>query len=247
MKFITTAQVVLRIAVIIALAELLIMLVLAVLPHHFDPYTEAVIDTIALILLAAPPIFIWVIKPFVDARDAALAQISRLAHLDPLTQLANRRLLSKHLEKTIGSINRHRIYGALLLLDLDEFKSINDTHGHDAGDAVLVAVANCMQSVTRTEDVLGRLGGDEFIVLISGLGADRNVARTKVSHIAEKLITCAAIPVEHKGKRLQIHISIGIRILGPEKLSVETAIRDADTAMYRAKKAGGKRIAFFED
>lgn len=92
----TIKLVIVRIAVIIATAEFLVMLVLGSIPHEAGTYSEAVLDTVLLAALSIPPIYIWVIKPFVIARDEALAQISHLAHVDPLTQLANRRLLSKH-------------------------------------------------------------------------------------------------------------------------------------------------------
>ncbi|MEK6770266.1 MAG: GGDEF domain-containing protein [Pseudomonadota bacterium] len=247
MKLLTTKQVVIRITVIIAVVELLIMLVLAVIPHKLNSYTEAVLDVILLIVLSTPPIFIWVIKPFVIARDEALAQISHLAHIDPLTQLANRRLLTRHLERTIAGIARHKVYGALLLLDLDGFKPINDAYGHDAGDAVLVEIAKRMQSITRPDDVVGRLGGDEFVVLINHLDADKRIAHKKVLRIAEKLRqSIINSPIDYNGKKLRIGASIGIRLLGIEELDVETAIREADIAMYRAKQAGGKCVDFFE-
>lgn len=133
------------------------MLVLGAVPHEASTHSEAFLDAASLVLLSTPPIYWWVIKPFVDARDEALAQVSHLAHVDPLTQLANRRLLSKHLQRAVAGIVRHRIYGALLLLDLDGFKLINDAHGHDAGDAVLVEIAKRMQSITRSEDIVARL------------------------------------------------------------------------------------------
>lgn len=246
MKLLTTKQVVIRIAAIISTAEILIMLVLGVIPHEANTYSEAVLDAVLLVVLSTPPIYIWVIKPFVIARDEALAQISHLAHVDPLTQLANRRLLSRHLEKTVAGIVRHKIYGALLLLDLDGFKPINDVHGHDAGDAVLVEIAKRMQSITRTEDVVARLGGDEFVVLISHLDVDERIAHDKASRIAKKLIGLVNKPFDFNGETLHVGASIGIRLLGFEELDAETAIRDADIAMYRAKQAGKGRAVFFE-
>lgn len=246
MKLLTTKQVVLRIAVIISSAEFSIMLILGAIPHEANAYLEAVLDVASLVLLSTPPIYIWVIKPFVDARDEAHAQISHLAHVDPLTQLANRRLLSKHLEKAIAGIIRHKIYGALLLLDLDGFKPINDAHGHDAGDAVLVEIAKRLQSITRSEDVVGRLGGDEFVVLINHLDVDERTAHGKASRIAKKLINLVNKPFDFNGKTLHVGVSIGIRLLGFEELNTETAISEADIAMYRAKQAGRGCAVFFE-
>ena len=112
MKPLTRKQVVVRIAIIISFAEFLIMLLLQVIPYGAGPYSEAVLDAALLAVLSIPAIYIWVIKPFVDARDKALAQVSRLALTDPVTQLANRRLISKHLGKLITGSVRHKDYGA---------------------------------------------------------------------------------------------------------------------------------------
>jgi diguanylate cyclase (GGDEF)-like protein len=246
MPTLTIKQVILRIVIIISSAEFLIMLVLGVIPHEVSTFFEAVLDVASLVLLSTPPIYIWVIKPFVDARDEALAQISHLAYVDPLTQLANRRLLSKHLEKVVAGVIRHKVYGALLLLDLDGFKPINDAYGHDAGDAVLVEVVKRMQSIARSEDIVARIGGDEFVVLISHLDVGERVAHDKALRIAKKLINLVNNPLHFHGKTLHLGVSIGIRLLGFEELDTETAIREADIAMYRAKQAGGGCAVFFE-
>jgi len=205
-----------------------------------------VIDTILLAILAAPLIYVWVIEPFVSARDASLTEVKRLAFTDPLTHLANRRLISDHLGKAIAGSVRHRDYGAVLLIDLDGFKPINDTYGHQAGDAILVEVAERLQSSVRSEDVVGRLGGDEFIVLIHRLGADRQIANQKVLRLVGKLIETVNKPFGINGQHLHVGVSIGIRLLGLEEMDTEAAIREADMAMYRAKQAGRGRAVVFE-
>jgi len=222
------------------------MLFLGFVHHAANAYLAAVIDVVSLVLLTTPPIYIWVIKPFVTAHDEALAQISHLAHIDPLTQLANRRLLSNHFQKAIASINRYKIYGALLLLDLDGFKPINDVHGHDAGDAVLVEIANRLQSMMRSDDVVGRLGGDEFVVLVNHLDVDEGAAHDKALHIANKLILLVTMPLEFNGKTLSVAASIGIRLLSFEELKIEKALSEADIALYRAKQAGKGCAVFFK-
>ncbi|MGD8477953.1 MAG: GGDEF domain-containing protein [Burkholderiales bacterium] len=244
-KALSTHQVVIRIAIIIAVMESLIMLVLESIPHETDAYAEAIADTGLLIIFSIPAIFLWVIKPFVTARDHALARISHLAHVDPLTQLANRRMLSTHLEKAIASMIRHGMYGALLLLDLDGFKPVNDAHGHNVGDALLVEIAARMQSVTRSEDVVARLGGDEFVVLIGYLDVDEQRARYKASLVAENLIELVSKPFDYEGTSLQVGASIGIRLLGTENTDPDTAISQADRAMYQAKQTGRGRAVFF--
>jgi len=246
-KPLSTGQVVIRIAIIISAFESLIMLALGSIPHEANPYSEAVVDTCLLIVFSIPAIFLWVIRPFVRARDEALAQISHLAHVDPLTQLANRRLLLKHLEKTIAAISRHKMYGALLLLDLDNFKPVNDLHGHNAGDALLVEIARRMLSLTRSEDVVARLGGDEFLVLVTYLDLDKGRAGDKASLIARNLIDRVSKPFDYHGTPLQVTASIGIRMLGHDDVDPETAISQADRAMYQAKQAGRACAVFFED
>lgn len=242
----TTKHVIIRIAIIIAVFELFIMLMLRLIPHESGTYSEAAFDTLLLTILSTPAIYIWVIKPFVSARDNALAQINHLAYTDPLTQLANRRFVSKHLGKIISNSIRHKNYGAVLLIDLDEFKPVNDNHGHDAGDAILVEIATRLQSNVRSEDVVGRLGGDEFIVLIHHLGSDEQIAHNASLQIAEKLINIINKPFNFCGKSLQLSASIGIHLLGFERLDTETAINKADAAMYRAKKAGKGCATFFK-
>ena len=179
---------VIRIVTIIATVEFLIMLLLGVVPLGVSIYSEAFIDLVLLALLSTPLIYVWVINPFVTARDEALSQIKHLAHTDSLTQLPNRRLLSIHLEKLIAGAVRHKIRGAALILDLDGFKDVNDTHGHDAGDEVLFEIAKRLRANTRSEDVAGRLGGDEFFILVQHLDGDERTARDTALWVAEKLV-----------------------------------------------------------
>jgi len=246
MKLITTKQVVVRIATVISSAELLIMLLLRAIPHEAGTYSEAILDAALLVVLSTPAIYIWVIKPFVDARDEVLAQISHLALTDPITQLGNRRFISKHLGNIIAGSVRHKDHGAVLLIDLDGFKFVNDSYGHEAGDALLVEIAKRLQSIVRSEDVVGRLGGDEFIVLLQRLGGDERIAHDRALRLAEKLIDLTNMPFDFSGKTLHVGASVGIRLLGFGELDTETAIHEADIAMYRAKEAGRGRAVFFE-
>lgn len=245
-NLLSTTQVIIRIAAIIAFAEFLIMLVLSFMPFETNRFSEAALDVTLLAILSTPSIYLWVIKPFVDARDEALSQIKHLAFTDPLTQLANRRHLLKHLDRVMASCSRHKIYGALLVIDLDGFKLINDVYGHDAGDAVLIEIAKRLVSSIRSEDVASRLGGDEFVVLVDHLDADEQHAHDKALLIADKLIKLASIAFDYNGNILQIGASIGVSLLGFERLDADTVIRKADIAMYRAKKSGKGRTAFSE-
>lgn len=248
MERLTIKQIVARIATITLMVELLFMLTLEHSPllRSIDGNFMAIFNAVILVAITTPLIYFLVIKPFIIAHDEALIKISQLAYIDPLTQLANRRFLSRHLEMTVSGAVRHKIYGALLLMDLDGFKSINDLYGHDAGDAVLIAIAKRLHSITRSEDVVGRLGGDEFVVLIDHLDNDERIAHDKVSRITTKLINMVNNPIEFNGKTLHVGASIGIRLLSFQKLETGTAIGEADIAMYRAKQAGGGCAVFFE-
>ncbi len=246
MQTLSAKQVIFRIALIISFAELLIMLVLGNVPHELSKYAEALIDTIALAVLSTPLIYLWVIKPYIHARNEALEYISHLAFTDPLTQLANRRQLVKHLHMFIASSKRRKFYGALLLIDLNKFKPINDQYGHDAGDAVLVEVALRLTRLIRAEDVAGRQGGDEFIVLLSHLDTDKQQATDKAATMARRILDSLHEPFSFKNNPLQISASIGVRLLGPESPEVETVITQADEAMYQAKQGNTGFVVFHE-
>ena len=131
-------------------------------------------------------------------------------------------------------------------MDLDGFKVVNDTYGHDAGDEVLVEIAKRLRSNTRSEDVADRLGSDEFFILIQHLDADEQIAHNTALKVAEKLIDVVNKPIDFNGTMLNVSASIGIRLLGFEELDAKTVMREADIAMYRAKQAGRGCAVFFE-
>lgn len=237
---------VIRISVIIAMTEFLIMLILQYVPFALNTISAALVNVTLLIFLSTPQIYGWVIAPFVTARDAALEQISLLAYTDPLTQIANRRHFLSHLEKAVHNISRRKSYGAVLLLDLNGFKKINDDFGHEAGDAVLVEIAKRFSSSIRAGDVLARLGGDEFVTLADNLDTDKINAQDKAILLAEKLITQAKLPIHYHGYQLQVEASVGIYILGRNVANIDTIIHRADNALNSAKKSGQGHSVFFD-
>ncbi len=245
-KSLTTKRVLIRIVIIISSVEFLIMLFLGIIAAEASIYLKAVLDIALLVILSTPVIYIWIINPFVKARDEAIEQLNHLAHTDPLTQLANRRHIFIHLEKFIAGAIRHKFRGAVLLMDLDGFKNVNDVHGHDAGDEVLVEIANRLRSRIRSEDVVGRLSGDEFVILINHLDTDERVAHDIALQTAEQLINVVNKPIDLNGTQLNIGASIGIRLFGFEELETDTAIKEADIALYRAKQAGKGCSVIFE-
>ena len=220
------------------------MLVLANYIHDMDSGIIAILDAALLFSIASPLIYIWVVKPYVHERDDALEKVTLQAHYDPLTQLANRRLINQNLNILIARCARREIFGALLLIDLDKFKPINDAHGHDAGDVVLIEIAKRLTLAMRDEDVVGRIGGDEFVVLIDQLDEKEHLAIEKVHLITDKLRNVINAPIEYNGKTLQVDCSIGISILGKDNVAMDTIFKRADIAMYQAKKYPEKHVVY---
>jgi len=245
MGTLSTRQVIFRIVAIISVAEFLIMLVFGLIPYELGIFNKAVVDIASLALITTPLIYYWIVSPFVSARDEALSHIDHLAHTDPLTQLPNRRLLYKYLEKYMASTARHKSYGAILLIDLDGFKELNDVYGHDAGDQVLIEVSERIQSIIRSEDVAARLGGDEFVVLLQHIGVDERKAEDSALQVAEKLVDLIKEPIPFNGVILNVGASIGVRQFSSDLVDTETAIKDADIAMYKAKNGGRSRAVLF--
>jgi two-component system cell cycle response regulator len=236
MTALSARQVIIRISIIIAVSELVIMYTIGKFFPELDHVRQTLLDTVILVILDAPAIYFWVIKPFIEARDETLAQVSHLALTDSLTQISNRRQIMQLLQMTIANCKRHKYYGALLLIDLNDFKPINDNYGHDAGDAVLVEVANRLKSLVREVDAVGRLGGDEFIIILPRLGDDEATAINELGHITERVVTSLRWPILFDEHKLQITASIGICILDANTNDDETVIKHADEAMYTAKR-----------
>jgi diguanylate cyclase (GGDEF)-like protein/PAS domain S-box-containing protein len=175
----------------------------------------------------------------------AVAEIHRLAYYDPLTHLPNRRLLQDRLGQELAVAARSQLHGAILFLDLDNFKMLNDTRGHDAGDQLLIEVARRLRSSVREGDIVGRLGGDEFVVLLENLNAEAEVAAMLTKQIGEKILQAVACPYNFEGYEFHCTASIGIRLYR-EKGTVEELLRHADLAMYQAKTAGRNKLRFFD-
>lgn len=194
-----------------------------------------------------------VVKQDISERKEIEAQIQQLAFYDPLTQLANRRLLVDRLEYAINSSQRTRKYGALLFLDLDRFKPLNDTFGHDVGDHLLVEVAQRLKASVRQQDTVARLGGDEFVVLLLELDADPKLAGIQAEQVAKKIQFKMLEPYTLQANREQgdspIHyeltVSIGINLFMDQESSGHKLLKQADIAMYEAKHQGNNNICFF--
>ena len=182
----------------------------------------------------------------VTDRKQAEQQIERLAFYDALTGLPNRRLLLDRLQRALAQGQRTHQYGALLFIDLDNFKLLNDTLGHDMGDALLKEVAQRLSSTVRQSDTVARLGGDEFVVMLENLSPDESEAALQVELVAHKLLEHVNQPVLLKGRQHYSTPSIGAALFGHEPLQVDELLKRADLAMYEAKAGGRNTLRFFD-
>jgi diguanylate cyclase (GGDEF)-like protein/PAS domain S-box-containing protein len=181
----------------------------------------------------------------INERKEAEAEIKKLAYYDPLTNLPNRRMICDRLEHELSSAVRHNNIGAILFFDLDLFKNLNDSLGHDAGDELLIQIAERMQQQLRTEDTAARLGGDEFVVLLCNISANQENAVNKVRKVTEKIHQALLETYFLKGYEYHLSISIGITLFPQKNQNVNDLLKQADTALYRAKENGGNNYQFF--
>ncbi|MDO9277512.1 MAG: EAL domain-containing protein [Polaromonas sp.] len=182
----------------------------------------------------------------ITARKASDEQIEHLAFYDPMTQLPNRQLLTKRLEAVLSPTNEHKQIGALMFIDLDNFKVLNDTLGHSRGDMMLQQVATRLQSCVRRCDTVARLGGDEFVVMLEDLSDDLNTALQKTHVVGEKILTSLSLPYDLNGNQYHGTCSIGITPIGVLNQAMGDALKQADLAMYQAKAAGRNTMCFFD-
>ncbi|CAN7591054.1 bifunctional diguanylate cyclase/phosphodiesterase [Pseudorhodoferax sp. LjRoot39] len=186
------------------------------------------------------------IRTDITQRKRAEEEAQRMAFFDTLTGLPNRRLMHDRLEQLLGRTRRHGLPGALVLIDLDNFKEINDTLGHGQGDALLRLVAQRLQSCIRRSDTVARLGGDEFVLLLGDLGADLSAATLRAADLGEKLRRILEQPYFLDGERVHAALSAGVVLLQGRDESVDQVLSQADMALYKAKGAGGNQVCFFD-
>lgn len=182
----------------------------------------------------------------ITERKASEEKIKNLAFYDTLTELANRRLLAERLDHAIAMQARTENYGALLFLDLDNFKLLNDTQGHGVGDELLIEVAHRLKACVRETDTVARLGGDEFIVLLGELGTASDSVAVQVKTVAEKIVSILAEPYILSSVVHNCSSSIGIVLFCDSGATAESVLAQADTAMYAAKKSGKNTYRFFD-
>ncbi len=178
----------------------------------------------------------------VTARMRDRQAIAKLAYHDSLTGLPNRSLLQDRISQAVAQTHRDAHLAAALFLDLDHFKHINDSLGHDAGDAVLRECGQRLTRCLREADTIGRIGGDEFVVLLPDIHAP-----TDAAHVAAKIVDAMRVPFRISGEEVTLGVSIGIALAPADGGDAATLLRHADTAMYHAKQAGRNRFQFFTE
>lgn len=182
----------------------------------------------------------------ISESKAAEQEIHQLAFYDPLTGLANRRLFMDRMEAALKDVNRHSRWGALLFIDIDNFKQINDTLGHYVGDQLLQHLARLMGQMLRETDTLARLGSDEFAVLIEGLGKSREHTAELAENIAQKLQDMISQPMTVRDDSLSVTASIGITVVSDHTSTVDDYLQQADMALFQAKSSGRCALSFFD-
>ena len=173
-------------------------------------------------------------------------KIQHLAYYDLLTNLPNRRLLIDRLEHTLAVSARHQFHGAILFIDLDHFKTLNDTKGHNVGDLLLVNVAKRLQTCVRDGDTLARLGGDEFVVILEDLHEEAAQAAIQAEAVCSKIISAINQPYYLDDFLYHSSTSIGICMFRNHEITVDELLKRADIAMYQAKSAGRNTLSFYD-
>ncbi len=182
----------------------------------------------------------------ITQRKAAEEKIRDLAFYDPLTRLPNRRLLLDRLQHALSSSARSVNYGALLFIDLDNFKGLNDTLGHDIGDLLLQQVARRLKTCVREGDTVARLGGDEFVLVLEDLSGEASEAASLTEAVCKKIQITLNLPFELGHHEHHSTPSIGVTLFVGHQTEIEELLKQADIAMYQAKKAGRNTLRFFD-
>ena len=189
-----------------------------------------------------------VITSFRDITEAKTSEesIRKLAYYDPLTELPNRSLFHDRLLQALQRANRNRRYIAILFMDLDGFKAVNDSLGHAQGDHLLTEAASRLKECIRSDDTVARMGGDEFTIILNAL-TDREAAENAAAQVASKIIDIINKPFMLQDKEVRIGVSIGISLYPDDAINEDELIKLADTAMYHAKQAGKNGYQFYTD
>jgi diguanylate cyclase (GGDEF)-like protein/PAS domain S-box-containing protein len=197
--------------------------------------------SVSEMMLGGHRYFIGIVRD-ITQRKQAEQKIAHLAHYDYLTDLPNRALFLDILDHSVALAKRNKLKAAVLFLDLDGFKKINDTLGHDAGDLLLKGVSQRLKETIRDSDTVARVGGDEFILVLDNIGSDDNATL-----VANKIIAALSETFDLKGQPSHVGASIGISIFPDDSDNPVKLVKKADEAMYLAKQSGKNTYRFYRD
>ncbi len=240
----TIARLLVRALLIVGGVEALLMALITEFELFRHGGMLVLADPLMLVAASAPLLLVLVIRPFVAERRRALTAAHFLAYHDFLTRLPNRRLFDEHLRHRLAGQARADRFSALLYFDLDGFKPINDQHGHEIGDLVLAEIGRRLARSVRAGEVVARVGGDEFAVLVGDAGDLREPARRLAEELALRISTLVREPIDVGSARLQVGCTIGIHLLAPGVDSPRQALAGGDAAMYHAKRGLPGSIVF---
>lgn len=238
------------------LDEALRMAVSGAKGYYEGPYTSMINGLTLWISLRTSPIYdtdrriIGGVGIVADITERVVAEekMKHQAYFDALTDVPNRVLLKDRVEQSLAHYRRHGSLIAIMFLDLDHFKSINDSLGHHVGDALLIETARRLSTICREGDTVARLGGDEFIILLNELGNDPHIAATRAESVAEKIHTVLSYPFEvGESETITTSSSIGIVLVSSDEQNSDDLLKFADTAMYQAKKEGRNTTRFYQE
>lgn len=232
-------NIILRIALIILLVEATIMVMLNLFAAELGSVFETIIDSFFLVVFSTPIIYLWVIKPFIMMRNRAMDQAAYLAYNDALTGLANRTQFLDWLGHSLLTRSNNKD-SALILLDINRFKVINDTYGHTAADYVLVQIADKLKRTIKDADILARIGPDQFALLVENIKSD-----DEIYLLAKKILAAVKTPINYENNNFTIDGSIGISICPKDALDKESLLKYANTAIRQAKILEDEKISFY--
>ena len=201
--------------------------------------------TITGIRLAEEEEALVVVEDITELKAQA-AHIEQLAFYDSLTGLPNRSLLQDRVQQVLTHSTRHKNHGAILFIDLDNFKALNDTRGHNIGDLLLIGVAKRLQDCVRSSDTVARMGGDEFIIVLEELNENTQPAIAQARDIGEKVLASLNQPFNLHGFEYYCSASIGISLFRDNEIGMDDLLKHADVAMYQSKISGRNTLRFFD-
>lgn len=188
---------------------------------------------------------VWMARDITDRKQAQI-EIEKLAFYDPLTKLPNRRLLLERLNDVIKYTKRNKKVAGLIFIDLDNFKTINDEFGHSYGDQLLCDLASRLSVTLRETDMLARIGGDEFVVVLEGYQVNARTMRVEANIVCERILNAFKTPFDLKDKQIMSGASLGVSLIEGKATTADEVLGHADIAMYQAKKEGKGKAVFYD-